>query len=213
MRKLRILAASLRDLQLIAMNHIVLGQGGHARVIVDILRALGFQPISVHSDDVSTQAGLSDHVTIGIGDNGVRERLAGELAAYSFNTAIHPSAVIAKDVEIGPGTVVMAGCVINTGSKIGAHVILNTNSSIDHDCVVADFASVAPGVAVGGRARIGRGSAVGIGASVIHGCDIADYVVVGAGSVVTKSLPTRTVCYGVPARVIRGRKPGDGYLG
>lgn len=195
----------------------IIGSGGQARVVADILQAAGAEhPSFVTDAELKERYQPGDVVIIGIGDNYTRSRVAHELTDefpnIEFATAIHPAAVLASDVVIGAGSVIMPGAIVNTGATIGEHVILNTNSSVDHDCELSDFSSIAPRVALGGNVTIGTCSAVGIGASVSHGCEIGEQTVVGAGAVVVKSLPAYSVCYGVPARVIRSRAAGDSYL-
>ena len=106
----------------------------------------------------------------------------------------------------------MAGVSINQCSSIGKFCILNTNCSFDHDSVLADFASLAPGVTTGGNCRIDPYSAISIGTVLLHGIHIGQHTVIGAGSLVTKSIESFVVAYGTPAKVIRPRKPGDKYL-
>lgn len=195
----------------------IIGNGGQGRVVADILLAAGAdEPVHVTDTELSAKYKPGDLVVVGIGDNFRRSRVVHQLTdsipGIEFATAIHPTAVLARDVSIGAGSVIMAGAIVNTGATIGEHVILNTNSSVDHDCNVGGFASIAPRVALGGNVNLGGCSAVGIGASVSHGVSIGEHTVVGAGAVVVKSLPSYSVCYGVPARVIRSRAPGDEYL-
>lgn len=195
----------------------IIGSGGQGRVIADILQASGCSTFEHVSDaDVKDRYKSGDEVIIGVGDNFKRSRIAHQLAeafpGMVFGTAVHPAAVVSRDATIGEGTVIMAGAIVNTSATIGSHVILNTNSSVDHDCVLGEFSSIAPRVALGGNVTLGPCSAVGIGASVSHGVAIGEHTVVGAGAVVVKSLPAYSVCYGVPARVIRSRAAGEEYL-
>lgn len=119
---------------------------------------------------------------------------------------------IATEVTIGAGTVVMAGVSINPCVSIGRFCVLNTHCSLDHDSILADFASLAPGVITGGDCRIGQYAVISIRAVLINGISVGEHAIVGAGSVVMKSVDSCVVAYGVPARVIRTRKPGDKYL-
>lgn len=157
-----------------------------------------------------------DGALIAIGDNATRAAVAASMAERApdlpFVTAVHPSAVIARDVVLGPGTVVMAGAVINPGTTIGAHVIINTRASIDHDNTLGDCSSVAPGVTTGGKVAIGQRTAIGVGANLIHGIAIGDDTVVGAGAAVVSDLPSNVLALGVPARVARVRARGERYL-
>jgi sugar O-acyltransferase (sialic acid O-acetyltransferase NeuD family) len=201
----------------------LIGAGGHARVIADILIEAG-RPPAAFLDDAPTHnrvlgiaviRGLElpqpdSAVIIAIGDNFRREQLAHRYSA--FDVAIHPGATVSRDAEIGPGSVVMAGALINAGARIGSHCIINTGAIIDHDCLISDFAHVAPGAALGGNVSVGVGAMVGLGARVVHGRTIGDHTIVGAGSTVVRDLPDCVVAVGVPARTLRTRAPGDRYL-
>jgi acetyltransferase EpsM len=201
----------------------VVGAGGHARVVIDLLTQAGRPPAGIldRSPTASSLAGvpvLDDgapvppdaEFVIAVGDNALRERLAG--ARARFHIGLHPAASVAGDVIIGPGTVVMAAAVVNAGARIGSHCIVNSGAIIEHDCVLEDYVSVAPGAVIGGAAHIGRGSAVSIGATILHGIRIGRHVVLGAGAVATESLPDNVVAFGCPARIARPRQAGEPYL-
>jgi acetyltransferase-like isoleucine patch superfamily enzyme len=106
----------------------------------------------------------------------------------------------------------MAGAVVNPCCNIGRFCIVNTNASIDHDSIMEDFSSLAPGVATGGNCRIGIFSAVSIGAILRHGVTIGDHSVVGSASTVLRDVEAFSVAYGTPAKKIRDRQQGDKYL-
>ena len=210
---------------------LILGGGGHARVIIDLIRALdGYRIAGVlddhHSagdvagvpvlgtiDDIQKHASGGCGGVVAIGDNAVRcgvvERLAGLADALTFVSLVHPSAVVAPDVRIGAGSVIMAGAVVQTGSVIGRHCVVNTAASLDHDNVLADFASVGPGAVTAGGVRLGEQSFLGIGSVVRQGVSIGARTFVGAGSLVLDDLPADVLCYGAPARVVRPRQPGE----
>jgi sugar O-acyltransferase (sialic acid O-acetyltransferase NeuD family) len=216
---------------------VVVGSSGQAKVVIDILRRQAefhvvglidrFRSVGEATLDLPVLGGEDDlprlmlahsleGVVVAIGDNQVRSIVAARVAelcpGLAFVSAIHPSAQIGMDVSIGPGTVVMAGAVVNPCTRVGRFCILNTNCSLDHDGVMDDFASLAPRAVTGGNCRIGTGAAVGIGAVLLHGVSVGEHAVVGAGSLVTRSIGARVVAYGSPARVIRPRSPGDRYL-
>jgi sugar O-acyltransferase (sialic acid O-acetyltransferase NeuD family) len=201
----------------------VIGAGGHAKVVVDVLLATGTPPLALLDENATSSTVLGipvlrtsilpdpeAAVIVAIGDNSARERAAARYRR--FGAAVHPSAVIGRDARVGDGSVVMAGAVVNTGTRIGDHCIVNTRAAIDHDCVLEDFASVAPGATLGGGVHLGRGSVISLGASVIHGCRVGDHAVVGAGAVVVRDVPSLVVAHGVPASVKRPRTPDDRYL-
>jgi sugar O-acyltransferase (sialic acid O-acetyltransferase NeuD family) len=200
----------------------IVGSGGHARVVADILIAAGQMPTAFIDEPHAGESRLglpvigagdvgSDvRVIVAIGDNEVRERVAQDY--HRFATAIHPRATIAPDLQIGCGTVIMAGVVLSVGVSIGNHCIVNTHASIDHDVVLDEFVHVGPGATLGGSVRVGRASVVSLGANIIHGRTIGRDTIIGAGAVVLRDVPERVVAVGVPATVIRSRKPGDRYL-
>jgi sugar O-acyltransferase (sialic acid O-acetyltransferase NeuD family) len=206
---------------------LILGAGGHAQVVADILLRMrdagaAVAPIGYLDDNVELTGrtlldlpvfgGLDaapniehDAVIVAIGHNQTRQSIFEALLARGerFLVARHPSAIVAPDVQIGPGAMICAGAVVNPGSVIGDNVILNTGCTVDHHNTIGDHAHIAPGVHLGGDVRIGRGTLVGIGATVIPQGSIGDWSVVGAGSVVTKTIPAHVVATGMPARVVR----------
>jgi len=214
----------------------IVGSSGHARMVLDVLAAVkakccGFidsfkpagsvvQGIAVLGDERAIpelqERHRIDSLIIAIGDNYSREQMAQRireiLPGARFATVIHPSCQLGGDVQIGEGCVLMPGSIVNQGSRIGDFCILNTRSSLDHDSEMKNFSSIAPGVTTGGNVQIGVGSCACIGAVIVEKVTIGDYTVVGAGSLLLNSLPDRVVAYGVPAKIIRRREPGDPYL-
>ena len=219
------------------MRILLMGASGHARVIIDMVQRTGHDEIVGLVNDGSRDdpelCGYPilgalhdlrrlacelrvDRVIAAVGDNWSRgqvvKRAHESLADIQFVTVAHPSTQIARCVEIGGGTALMAGVVVNSGTRIGKHCVVNTKASIDHDCVVGDFASIAPGATLGGNVRIGEFSAVSLGANVIHGITVGAHTVIGAGAVVVNDVPSNSIAYGVPARVVRTRDVGERYL-
>ncbi|MFM0303050.1 acetyltransferase [Paraburkholderia sediminicola] len=218
-------------------NILLVGSSGHAKVIIDIVEKQGryriaglidaFRTVGEATLGYPVLGGESDltrltaehdlqGVIIAIGDNSVRANVAAKVAdvcpQLPFVSAVHPSASIGKGANIGAGTVVMAGAVINADCRVGQFCIVNTKASLDHDCIMEDFSSLAPGVTTGGNCRIGSHAAVSIGAVLRHGITVGEHSVVGAGSIVLKAVEAFSVSYGNPAKKIRDRQQGDKYL-
>lgn len=153
---------------------------------------------------------------VAIGDNWARglvtEAMMAAAEGLPLVAAVHLSAVIGRDVVVGAGSAVMAGAVINPGCQIGSGSITNTQASVDHDCSIGPLASIAPGATLSGGVSVGAYAVVGPGACVVENVRIGEHAVIGAGSVVTRDVPPRVIAYGNPARIIRDRKPGEGYL-
>ena len=153
---------------------------------------------------------------VAIGDNYKRtkqvERLKKIAPEFSYVSAIHPSVVLGSRVYIGDGCVVTAGVVINNDTQIGDHCYLAINVGISHDCKVGHYSSFSPGSTAGGNVEIGTCTAIGLGANILNGRKIGDHTVVGSGCLVYADVGDKTVVYGVPAKEIRSRNPGDPYL-
>ena len=214
---------------------IIIGSSGHAKVVLDIFEKMNLHKIigfidnnkqtgenvlgyPVLGDEEILNNHKSEHTQlfIAIGDNctrqKVRDRIKTHFPAFSFATAIHPSATIGIEVKIGQGSAIMAGSILNPCCIIGEFCLINTKASLDHDSVMNDFSSLAPGVTTGGNVEIGASSAIGIGASIMHGVKIGTEVVIGGHAFVNKHVDDFSVCYGVPAKSIRKRVVGEKYL-
>lgn len=201
------------------MNKIgVIGGGGHAKVIIDIIKKNGYKNDEIFILDDNLQLGTKvldvevkgkvidclkfpkeTKFIIAIGNNKIREKIASEYK-LNYTSFIHPKSIIGEDVKIGKGCVVMAGVVINSGSIISNHAIVNTSVSIDHDSKLEDFVHLSPGVHMGGTVRIGKRSWVGVGSSVKNNITIGEDVTIGVGSVVVKDIKEKGVYVGCPAK-------------
>ena len=122
---------------------------------------------------------------------------------FNAVSLVHPSVIIAEDVEIGRGTIVMAGVVINPSVKIGIGCILNTCSSVDHDCVIDNFTHLCPNTHFAGTVNVGKYCTFGVGTSVINNLTICQDVYFGAGAVVVKDILESGVYVGVPCKRIK----------
>ncbi len=194
---------------------IIIGGGGHAKVIIDIAKQNGYNVLGFLDDDIKVcellgykrLGSISDCVNyssevsffIAIGNNKIRKEI---FSKYSLNyaTLIHPSAIIGPSVSIGEGTVVMAGVVINASAKIGKHSIVNTACVVEHDVVIGDFTMLAPHSTVCGFTKIGSDCWIGAGVTVNNVIKICDGVTIGSGGVVIKDIEKAGTYAGVPAR-------------
>ncbi|HEY6805835.1 MAG TPA: acetyltransferase [Pyrinomonadaceae bacterium] len=206
-----------------------LGAGGHAKVVIEILRLAHDVEIvglldsrsELHNTallglpilgDDSLLPGLRvdgvSHAFIGVGtvgDIGPRLRVfqTARAAGFEIIAAIHPTAVISPSVKIGIGLTIMAGAVVNAQAIIGDNVIINTGAIIEHDCRLGHHVHISPRATLGGGVSIGDRSMVGLGAVVLPGIHVGSEVLIGAGTVVTRDIPDGKVVYGNPGRVIR----------
>ena len=200
---------------------IVIGGGGHAKVVIDIIKNNGYKASEIEILDDNLDIGseiLSCKVSgkvkdalkydkgtkfvIAIGNNEVREKISN-MYKLDYTTFIHPSAVIGEDVNIGKGSVIMGGSVINSGTEIGKHSIINTSSTIDHDSNIGDFVHLSPGVHMGGTVNVGNRTWLGVGTSVKNNISIGSDTIIGAGSVVVKNVEEKGTYVGNPLRKIK----------
>ena len=195
---------------------ILIGGGGHARVVSSIIEAqeisqleavFDLNPKNQTLDGVSVYQKYSSDLfpnasaIIAIGDNRIRKQLA-QTINHVFGVLIHSSASLDRLSSVGEGSVVMHRAVIQRGTRIGKHGIINTASSIDHDCVLGDFVHIAPNATLCGGVVIGDETFVGAGAVVLPQIKIGKRVTVGAGAVVTKNIPDGATVVGNPGKII-----------
>ena len=208
-----------------------LGAGGHARVVIKILRLMGTYELvglldpkpELWDTQVLGAPVLGDdgiladlyrqgvyHAFIGLGgtgDNRPRKQLYERALREAFQPvqAIHSKAVVSASAQIGKGLTVMAGAVINAAAIVGDNVIINTGAIVEHDCIVGDHAHIATGARLASTVRVGQGAHIGAGATVRQSITIGEGAIVGAGAVVVKDVDPWTVVVGVPARVLKRR--------
>lgn len=208
------------------MRVIGLGAGGHAKVVIEILRLAGGCEIAGLLDsrqelwntevlgipvigDDSLLAKVYDqgigHAFVGLGSVGdtlPRRRLYEKARGHGFQIvrALHPQAIIAPSVEIGHGPTIMAGAIINAAVRLGDNVIVNTGAIVEHDCVIGDHVHVATGARLASTVNVDEGAHIGLGASVRQCIRIGRRAIVGAGAVVVEDVPDDAVVVGVPAR-------------
>ena len=210
-----------------ARRCVILGCGGHGRVVLDILLndggfdLVGFidsnpDLLDRRIDGLETLGGPDDlprlraehNIDCGIvavGDNGARRALARRVEAMGLEliNAIHPSANLARNVTLGRNIVVAAGALVCAHCQIGDSVILNTGSIVDHESLIGTAAHICPGSRLAGRVTIESGAFVGIGATVIQHVRVGYEAVVGAGAVVIEDVAPMSTVVGVPAREIK----------
>ena len=212
------------------MNIVIIGAGGHGRVVLDILRnnhqfdiagfldantalhgkevcgtkVLGDISLSQHFDELGVGGAI-----IAIGDNMIRNAYASKLEEAGINlvSAIHPSANIAQTAQVGKNIVIAAGANICTLAKIEDSAIINTGCIIDHESIIHRSAHICPGVRIAGHVTVKPYAFIGIGATIINGITIGESAVVGAGAVVVQDVPAFTTVVGVPAKPIKRQPP------
>jgi sugar O-acyltransferase (sialic acid O-acetyltransferase NeuD family) len=213
------------------MKAVLIGAGGHARVVLDAARSAKdidiiavvdakkelagtrFEGLEVIGDESALPKARERGATaivLGVGSIDVgdaRRTLYERVARLGFElpAVVHRTAIVSPTATIGSADVVFAGVVVNPGAKVGTNVILNTACIVEHDVRVGDHSHISPGAHLAGGVVVGERCHIGIGATILQGVKIGDGAVVGAGAVVLRDVPATDRVAGVPARSIRAR--------
>jgi sugar O-acyltransferase (sialic acid O-acetyltransferase NeuD family) len=208
---------------------LIIGAGGHGRVLADALRAACHLVIGFLDPDPALQQTLIDGVPV-LGDDELLENYSPETvylangigstssttyrtsvyerltaAGYRFETVIHPSVTVATSVEMACGVQIMAGAVVQPGCSFGENTIINTGVIVDHDCIIGKNCHVAPGAILSGDVHVGDGCHIGVGARIIQGIDVGSNSMLAAGAVVIQDVPSGARVSGMPARLMENR--------
>lgn len=198
---------------------IVIGAGGHAKVIADIVirsndnligflddrievgtKILGDYEVMGPTNLIESIKGENKFFIIAIGDNLIRKTFY-EKYNINYYTAIHPTAIIGTDVELGEGTCVMPNACINANTKIGKCCIINSGALVEHDCVIDDFVHISPTATVCGTVKIGKLTQIGARASVRNNVTIGEEILIGMGATVVKDIIEKGTYIGTPAKL------------
>lgn len=195
---------------------IIIGAGGHGKVVADIALKVGYTDIAFIDDNVvglclgypiigklnaiDNLENYKNDFVIAIGNNYTRRQIV-EKYKINYVSLIHPSAHIGIEVKIGEGTVVMAGAIINSCAMIGNHCIINSGAIVEHDNVIEDYVHISPNVSLGGTVRICKNTHIGISATVLNNIEICNDCMIGAGAVVNKNISVAGTYIGVPAKM------------
>lgn len=146
--------------------------------------------------------GLEASFIIGIGDNTIRQKIAGVIISKGkkLETVISKSASVSETAKIGKGVFINRSAAVNALAEIGDNVILNTGCIIEHECFLGNAVHIAPGAVLAGNVKVGERSFIGANSVVKQGVTIGRNVTVGAGSVVVKDIPDNEIWVGNPAK-------------
>lgn len=205
------------------MKFVIIGHGGHSKVISDLVLASRENEIVSYLDDKFEELKMRGKafygpigslkelikyfnelkIIIAIGNNLTRKMIVQKLnlPEEMYGTLIHTSAVVSPSAKIGNGTVIMPHAVVNADSQIGKHSIINTGSVVEHDCNLGDFVHISPQASMTGGVQIKEGASVGSGATIIPNSIIGEWSVIGAGATVISHIPSHCTAVGTPAKV------------
>lgn len=198
---------------------LVIGAGGHARVVgamlhangmkihgfldanyvVDSVEMIKYAPLIGRPEDITSYQPHLHQLFIAIGDNQKRREIFqnASVAGYELPLLTHPSALIESDCSIGKAAQICIGAILSAEVSIAEGVIVNSGSSIDHECAVGAFTHIAPGAILAGRVTVGEEVFVGIGAKIAQGLHVGNGAIIGAGSIVLKDVPAGAKVLGI----------------
>lgn len=209
---------------------LILGAGGHGRVVAFTARSAGASaeiaflddrfpeitavdgiPVLGRFETAARLVGRFAEAIVAIGDGSARLQITHRLRQSGFDlpVLVHPSAVVSEHATLGAGSVVFAHCVVHPGTVAGEGCIINTAATVDHDCRLGSGVHLSPGVHLGGDVHVGDLTWLGVGASVRNGVRIGSRVMVGVGAAVVEDLPDGVTAVGVPARVVADDRVAD----
>ena len=194
---------------------IIIGAGGHGKVVAEIAGLNGYTEIAFLDDNPDSNplvVGVvaeyvkyldSSDFFVAVGNNKIRQKIFYMLkdAGANIVTLFHPTAVVSATAKVGEGVVVMPHALVGVDAEVGDGAIVNTCASVDHDCYLGDFAHVSAGVHMAGLMRIESLTFVGVGATVVQ--NVCSDCLIGAGAVVAKPITESGTYVGVPARKIK----------
>lgn len=208
---------------------VIIGAGGHAKVVIDAAKKNGFEVIGVTDetleigseclgcavlgkDDILKQIYSSDLKTafMGIGQVGypaLRNKLYEKIKkdGYVFPKLVHPTAYVGMNVQIGDGTLICPYAVINPEAVIGELCIINSAAVVEHEVCVEDGVHIAVHATILGQAYIKKNTFIGAGSVVLQGVSVGENCIIGAGSVVLYDIPDNCVAVGTPAKIVKRR--------
>lgn len=210
------------------MDLVVIGEGGHSKVIRDLIHSKSDAKINAILDDKYDVLTLSNEVYLGpissahllldrmshlkfviaIGNNAVRKSIVTKLglAKESYISLIHYSAIVSSSAAIGSGTVIMANTIVSADSVVGDHVIINSGAIVEHDNQIGDYVHIAPRATLTGSVIVKEGAMIGAGATIIPGKSIGEWAIIGAGATVISDISANSTAVGTPAITISSRK-------
>ena len=195
---------------------LIYGSGGHAKVVLDCIKA-NKRFIDGVFDDFTDEKEFLKYpilgkynpdnlleipIIIAVGNNKIRKELSISLN-HKFEKIVHPSAIVSQYSGVGEGSVIFHNSVIQAGSVIGKHCIINTSATIDHDNELADFVHISPNATLSGTVKVGEGTWIGSNATIVNNITIGKWCVIGAGAVITKDIPDHSLVVGNPGRIIK----------
>ena len=190
---------------------VLIGAGGHARVLIDCLLLCGRTILGVVDPNLAQGDRIHGTIVLGADDvvfeyspekvvlvNGIgmveyscTRKIVGESMrhrGYKFCSVIHPRSIIADHVQLEEGVQIMAGAVVQSGTTIGRDSIINTGVVVDHDCVIGSGSHICPGVTLAGSVTVGNEVMLGCGSTVLPGMGIGSCSVIGAGSLINTNV-------------------------
>jgi sugar O-acyltransferase (sialic acid O-acetyltransferase NeuD family) len=150
-----------------------------------------------------------DRYIAAIGDPRERQITTSEIenAGGRFTNIVSPLAMVASPLPEDAGIVVLGNASIGNEVTIGVHTLIQGFSVIGHEITIGAYSTLSSFAFIGGKARIGKSVTIHPHATVLPRVVVGDAAILGAGSVVTRSVESNTTVFGNPAKVLVRRTP------
>lgn len=212
------LAPAASELKMDPQAVILYGGGGHAKMLIDLLRGGNTYRIAGILDDGMPAGSQIMGIPIlgggellaelyasgvrqavngvgGVGQVSVRIKVFEKLAkaGFSFPVVVHPSAIVEPSASLAPGAQVFARAYVGGEARVGFGAIASTGCLISHDCLLEDYSIVSPGAILAGEVRIGKGALVGMGVTINLKVSIGEFAKIGNSATVKADIPDRGI--------------------
>lgn len=208
---------------------VMLGAGGHAKVVFEIACACSLEFIALIDPQTSiapmfggidhwlSDTDISQHcndefeLINGLGSLPGQPRRrehvfnAAKNSGFTFVTLVSPDSVVSRYAQLDEGVQVIAGAVIHS-AQIGANTLINSAAVVEHDVVIDKHCHVAPNATLCGGVTLAEGVHVGAGAVILQNIRIGKHAVVGAGAIVTQDIPAYATVFPGRATIRLGAK-------
>lgn len=193
---------------------VIYGGGGHAKSLIDLIRAEGkYQIAGILDDSIPTGTKILDIPVLGGGEQlaalrrkgigkavnavggigSIQPRLAVyqriNVAGIACVTVVHPRAFVEPTANVAEGCQVFFNAYIGSDVKVGFGSIINTGAIVSHDCVLGDYTNISPGAILAGAVTIGERTLVGMGVTINLGVKIGAGARIGNSAVIKTDVP------------------------
>jgi sugar O-acyltransferase (sialic acid O-acetyltransferase NeuD family) len=211
-------APVIPDVQYISDHILIYGAGGHAKALMEMVRAIGtFQIAGILDDKVPAGTRVLDIPVLGpreiipqLIERGLRQAANGVGGIIDINIRVklfellenmglalprllHPRATVEPSASAGDGVQVFANAYVGSSVVLQPKCMINTNAVVSHDCEIGSYTHIAPGALLAGHVHVGERSLIGMGVTTTIGIKIGNGVRIGNGAVIYADVPDKSI--------------------